>query len=137
MARNLLHNIDVRVAIVPTDWTATTSGAIIDRNGYESIVFQINAGAETALDSSNYFTFTIQEGDDSALSDAATATKVDTVDSWDKVLNAAGETPGTYEISYYGDKRYCRLVMTETATAQCIVGAVAILGHATHGPAAS
>tara|TARA_Y100000310_G_scaffold337945_1_gene426300 strand:+ start:125 stop:541 length:417 start_codon:yes stop_codon:yes gene_type:complete len=137
MARNLLKNIDSRVAIVPTDWTATTTGSTIDRSGFESIVFVVHAGAETlGVDASNYVTFTIDEGDESDLSDAATATDVDTVDSWDKILNAVGETPGIYSVSYYGTKRYCRIVGTETGTTQVIYGATAHLGHATHGPAA-
>ena len=110
------------------DNTAQVS-QIIDRSGFDALTFAIALGSLADADAT--FAVTMDEGDDSGLSDAAAV--------------AAGDLLGTYagagfkfdsddsirKIGYKGTKRYVRLTITPSAnTGAWLVSVVAILGLA-------
>lgn len=103
-----------------------TSGEIIDTKGFGSIVFVPFTGTLT----DGTYTLSIQEGDNSALSDAATATDI--------IGSAALSTSNSVgSVGYYGKKRYVRAVVTASSvTTGGSVGAVAVLGNASVNPPA-
>ena len=113
---------------VPVAHTASMSGEIIDLLDYQSAMVVIYNGAQADLDGGKYFTPSLQEGDNSALSDAATAT--DITDDFVVISGAAGAgaPSGVQSVGYEGDKRYIRIVLTETGVATGVIGAVAVLG---------
>lgn len=142
MGRDLAHNVKVVQALANQQYSATTNGDIIDSKGYESLTFIISVGNNFAFDGSNYLTFTVQEGDDSGLSDAAGIASGNYLApqkngaTWDRVLDATADGDAAFLIGVtLSAKRYYRLVMTETGTVTSAeVGAVAELGHPRHAP---
>ena len=140
MARDLHNNINVEIAHAYGQRTANyTSGPIIDRQEYESVEFLIHIHAIGAADADNYMLFKLYAGDDSALSDGAYPTNFDATDPQadcdylEQVkINATTET-GVWWMGYRGDKRYLRLDIAETLTADITVSGVAVLAHSRHG----
>lgn len=114
------------------DTTAQVS-QIIDMQGYDSLEFIILLGSIADADAT--FATTMDEGDDSGLSDAAAV--------------AAGDLLGTYalgsfqfdddnkvkKIGYKGTKRYVRLTITPTAnTSAALMAVVAVQSNAAQQP---
>ena len=139
-SKDLLSGLDHREVISPAAITATAAGAIIDTQGFESIVFLVDVGVITAADADDLMTFTVAESDDSGMSGGANITGDDITfgDSWDGLLNATGEGSETYVIGVLSALRYLQLTATETTTSggfNGIFGVVAILGHPLSAPA--
>ncbi len=121
-------------AIAPqviTDDTPLVS-AIINRQGFDALLFAIAAGAMGLPAAS--FAILLQDGNDPALADA------ETVSYW---FEPPGEVTSTgaftgaqansaFKIAYQGAKQYVRLTITPTGNtgdgASAALGAVAILG---------
>jgi len=115
--------------------TASGQGSVVDTSGFQSVAFGILVGTVTTADASNYFTFTVQEGDLSDGSDMADIPTNRIIGS--AVLNAAGQANSCLKIGAIPAKRYVRLAWTETGTlASAEFGAVAALGNPNHAPAA-
>jgi hypothetical protein len=114
--------------------TASGQGSVVDASGFQSVAFGILVGTVTTADSSNYFTFTVQEGDLSDGSDMANIPADRIIGS--AVLNAAGQANSCLKIGAIPAKRYVRLAWTETGAASAEFGAVAALGDPNHAPAA-
>lgn len=134
MLNDIKDNVKVVSMIDPASYTATKSdGSIIDLQGYDSCVVCVQTGAIATADGSNYVTFTISEGDDAALGDAATATAIQGSFA---VLNStsADDSMILSKVGYVGTKRYIRVVATETGTTEAIYSAFAILGSARSAP---
>ena len=130
------NNLGVETAIDPETYTATVSGDIIDLALFESVTFTVITGAVTTADGSHYFTFTLNAGDDSALSDGATVTASTGLLGSNLVINNASTQDDVCvgKMGYVGSKRYIQLVATETGTATALFGAVVIRGNARHMP---
>lgn len=137
-----LHNCVKAVpALLPVAITATTSGKIIDLQGYEAVEFVVEVGIATSgLDASNKYTVTVQAGNTvndvatpTTITDAATVTAAQLLGTPPTLDNAADDE-NVYRFGYVGDKRYVQLVFTETGTAAAPVSAVAILSCARHNP---
>lgn len=136
MLNDLKDNVKVVAMIHPASYTGTVAdGEIIDLQGYDSCVVCVQTGVVATADGSNYFTFTISEGDDPALGDAATATAIQGSFA---VLNSttADDVQVLSKVGYVGTKRYIRLVATETETASAIFSGFAVLGSARVAPVA-
>jgi hypothetical protein len=131
----LADNIAVEAAIDYAQLTATKEGDhIIDMAGHSQLVFLIHVHAITTLTAAHYFTPTVYEGDDSALSDGAAITNAH------RIVKTDGLDDGTtaedvirVEVTP-GVKRYMRLHLVETGTADVTLSAVAVKGAARHLP---
>lgn len=109
----------------------TTSGVIIDTQGFDSLLFAIQSGTITT----GTITPVLEDGDAANLSDAA-----DVADAYLKPLESAAAFAVTDDnivkrIAYLGTKRYVRLkLVTAGSTANLVVGATAILANAESKP---
>lgn len=138
--RDLLNRIDLKRGISPA--AATTDNTpfvsqILDRRGYESVVFALLMGAIA----SGVATFTVlmEHGDASNLSDAAAVP--------DDMLNGteALATPlfssddKVFKLGYTGSKRYVRVTITPAGnvTSNIFLAGVWILGSTNLRPTAN
>jgi hypothetical protein len=130
--RDLLNRIHVLNAISPvaarTDNTAITS-AIIDRQGYESLVFGIAVGTNT--DANATFAVTMEHGDAANLSDTAAVPTAEIGGTLALAGYTFADDAESRKVGYVGTKRYVRLTITPTGndSGNIFVAAVAILGH--------
>jgi len=124
MLRDSLNGSKVSSAFDYASRTATANGNIMDMQGFGSAVFVVSLATVTTADSSNLFTFTLQHGDDSSLSDAVTVTAALGLLGSNLVINnAATQSNMRGQMGYVGGKRYVRLVATETGTASAAFSA--------------
>lgn len=138
---DLANNIIQKLSLTAVDRTASATGTIVDLQAYKSAAVLAVIGAVTTADGSNYFTLTIEVGDDSGLSDAAAVSSYEVSKSqdgtaWDRLVNATGEADAYKLVGFNaGGKRYARVKWTETGTAQAVLGAAFILGEPLTRPA--
>jgi hypothetical protein len=138
----LAGNIKTYAAIDYAQLTADKTGDdIIDTKGYDDVFILIHIHAVGAGDADNYFTAKIQEGDEPALGDAALIADGTTYPS-----RYFGESPSDRKIDLVAQadtflvfgirpmKRYIRLMLLETSTADATVSAVVILGNPKTAP---
>lgn len=135
MTQDLYNNLKVAKALTPVATTGTGNGTTVDTKGYQSIMFAVNIGAVSAADVSNYLTFSIEESDTDF--SGAAVTDTNRIQGTLLVINdtALANTVAKFGLTQL-QKRYVRLVVTETGTFSAIVGAIAILGSPMHAPAA-
>jgi len=109
----------------------TTVGEIIDTAGYEALEILTISGTIT----DGAYAMLLEEGDNSALSDAATVASAETLGDCSYAL-ADDDTPK--RVGYIGKKRYVRLsfVSTSTSSGGTLFGALALLSNAMHQPTA-
>jgi hypothetical protein len=135
MLRDTLNNTKTTSAFNYGSRTASANGTnIIDTAGFSSLLFTIDVAGVTTADSSNYFTFTIQAGDASDLSDGATVTAATGLLGSNLVINNTNLANTRGLMGYTGGKRYARLVATATGTTSAAFSANAIQQHATVAP---
>ncbi len=130
--KDLHHGMGVTsalaIAAITTD--TTTAGITIDTMGYEGLEFVLQSGTVT----DGAYAVSIQEGDESDMSDAATVTAELILGDADFAL---ADDDTAKRIGSAGKKRYQRLSITSTATSSGgTFGAVAILGNAHSAPVA-
>lgn len=147
MARDLFNAVKVVRAIFPQ--AVGTSGAgngvtspIIDRLGYESVLFDIAYG--TAGATSDTITPVVFEADatDGSFTSVADADLIGTEAAAALPAQATARTSGvgknvSKKVGYKGIKRYCKLRLYGIGTATGLVAANALLGHPLHAPAAT
>lgn len=116
--------------------TNDVNGSIVDTQGFNSLWFVVNVGANGGtLNGSNKVDFKLQHGDIADLSDAlAVATigeaggySVDTNGVF-ATVDAGGEASAVYKVAYTGNKRYLRVVSDVTGTISLPISITAILG---------
>jgi hypothetical protein len=133
--RDLHNNIEIRPCIAPVVSADNTAlvGAIIDRQGFDSLEFGIVTG--TITDAASTYTVLVEDGDSPTLAD-----NVSVADS--QLLGTEAEASFTQtgdgvakKIGYRGYKRYVRLTITPADnTGDAPIAAVAILGHPSLAP---
>jgi hypothetical protein len=133
--RDLYNNLTFRRAISPVssaDNTALTS-QIIDRQGFESLVFAIATGSLGDADAT--FTVLVEDDDDSAMGTAAAVADAELNGTESGASFQFDDDNETRKIGYIGNKRYVRLTITpaNNGTA-CLISAIAVLGNATLRP---
>lgn len=137
--RDLLNKINPKPAINPqtSATNAAVVGAIIDRQGFDSVTYLIHYGA---LFAGSSFAVTMDHGDDAALADAAAVAATDLIGT----LALAGGTQAgglpntTKKVGYVGAKRYTRITITPAANgATSVLSAAAVLAHASQQPTAN
>lgn len=129
-----LHNvIDARVAFDSAAVTAGVDGIIIDTYMFESVEFVVIAGVIT----DGSYPITLQDGDDPALSDAATVAPefVRDADGSGSLTFADTDDNTVKRFGYTGKKQYVRLRFDPVgASTGGVFVAAAILGHPHHAP---
>jgi len=122
---SVIKNI-VAQKIVEQSGDATVVGEAIDRTGFESVSFLIQAGTVTAglmtpkiQHSDNGTDWT--EVDDEYLTKLESAVAIDTTDQVEK-------------IGYVGEKRYCRFDAVFTGTADMTISVQCLLGNSNYEP---
>lgn len=131
---NRLHFVPLIVPVAArTDNTPIVS-AIIDTQGYESVEFALVTGTNT--DTNATFAVTVDEGDNSALSDAVAVTN-------SKLIGTLAEGSFTFaddnecrKLGYIGSKRYVRLTVTPSGndSGNIFIAGVAVLGNSRTKP---
>jgi hypothetical protein len=105
----------------------TTDGDSIDLQDYDSCLFVLQMGTLTAGDA----TPIIEESDTGAFSGEENAVADSDLDGTEALAaftdNADDNKVGT--VAYIGEKRYVRLTIATTGTANLTIGGTAILGH--------
>lgn len=128
--KDLFNNITVARAIAPVSVADNTAqvGAIIDRQGFNSLTFAIALGSLADADAT--FAVTIDHGDNAALSDAASVPAGDLLGAAALAGFTFADDNLTRKIGYRGSKRYVRLTITPANnTGAALLAAVAILSH--------
>ena len=100
----------------------TTTGAIIDTQGFEALEFVMQAGTISA----GTFTPLIEESDAADLSGSNAVADADLLGTEAAAALSASNT--AKRVGYRGDKRYVRLSIVSASSANGVVGALAILG---------
>ena len=112
MKRNLLENTLVVEAIEPVNNTgAAITGDTVDRLGYQSAILQYHAAAASGSPDTATTALTVQHGDASNMSDAATFYAVETALDID-----AAAVDKAYVLDLSGAKRYIRVTADATYT---------------------
>jgi hypothetical protein len=128
--KDLHNNLHVKRAISPVsvaDNTAQVS-QIIDRQGFDSLEFFINIGSVADADAT--FTVLVEDGDNSALSDAAAVADENLLGTEALAGFQYDDDNEVRKIGYIGGKRYVRLTITPANNASAaLLSAVAVLGH--------
>lgn len=130
-----MHNkINPTGAAVVTvaDDTAVVSG-IVDMQGYDSLEFLIAAG--TLADADATFAVTIEEGDDSGLSDAAPVTDGDLIGSESDAAFTFADDGASRKVGYKGNARYVRCTVTPSNnTGSAPIAIIPLQGNPNNGP---
>ena len=129
--RDLFNHINPKVAIAPaaaiTDNTAAV-GALIDRQGFESVTYVIETGVESDADAT--FAVTIQEGNASDGTDLATVASQDLLGTTALASFTFSDDTKCFKLGYIGTKRYTKITITPSNnTGNFFVSAVALLSH--------
>ena len=112
------------IQLINTD--TTTSGEIIDMQGFDSLLFSIHAGTITA----GIITPVIEHGDASNLSDAADVPDVNLRPTEAEAAFIATDDNVVKRIAYTGSKRFVRIKLTTASSADLTVGVQAIQANA-------
>lgn len=139
MRSDLMNNIHPLRAISPaaatTDNTAWVS-EIIDTAGYDSLTFLLITGSLADADAT--FTVLVEDGDNSALSDAAAVADSELIGTEALAGFTFAHDNKTRKIGYVGGKRYVRLTVTPANnTGNAFLAAIALLGHPRNAPTAN
>lgn len=138
--RDLMNNIHptgiaATGVITVTDTTAIVSG-IVDKQGYDSCAYVIATGTLADVDAT--FTVLIEEGDNSALSDAAAVADADLLGTEALAGFTFAEDANAFKIGYVGSKRYTRCTVTPAAnTGSAPIAIVGLLGNPNYAPTAN
>jgi hypothetical protein len=128
--KDMMNKIHVARVISPVSEAGTTAlvGQIIDKKGFESLTYVIATGSIADADAT--FTVLLEEGDNSALSDAAAVADADLLGTEVLAAFKFDDDNETRKLGYIGSKRYTRLTITPVANASAaVIAAVAILGN--------
>lgn len=138
-SRDLLNNIDVKVALAPVvvaDGTAQKTVAI-DTLGYESVTFVVLCG--TLADADATWTLDLREGDTSTQTNHTAAAADDMIGT--EALGAIDFSMDgkAKKIGYKGGKRYVSLEINNVVanTGNAPLAVLAILGHPKSRPTAN
>ena len=125
-AFNNIHPIRCISPVVIGDDTASV-GAIIDRQGFDSLTYIIATGTLADVDAT--FAILLEESDDSGMSGASAVADSDLLGTEALAGFTFTHDDETRKVGYIGDKRYTRLTLTPTNNSgNAPVAVVAILG---------
>lgn len=125
--RDIASNIDVVAAVAPAVVAATNTSAAIDLLGFGSAAVVINTGA---IVSAGDFTAKLQESDTTTGADFADVDADDLVGGFPASLTA----DAVVKVSYVGNKRYLRTILTKNGGTSIAAGVVVVKSHAHSRP---
>jgi hypothetical protein len=127
--RDLLHVIHPVRAISPAAAIADNTpivSQIIDRSGYEALVFLVLIGALADADAT--FAVTMEHGETANLSDAAAVPAGNIQGTLAKAGFTFADDDKVRKVGYSGSKRYVRITVTPSGNAgNAFISAVALL----------
>lgn len=127
-----IHPITAIGPVSVADNTAQV-GAIIDIQGFNALTYVITTGVIADADAT--FTVLLEEGNNSALSDAAAVADIDLIGTELLAGFTFTHDNKTRKLGYKGNKRYTRLTITPAANASAaLFGAIAVLGESATEP---
>ena len=135
---NRIHPVPLFAPIAAqTNSSTARVSAIIDTLGYESCSLVLVNGTNTDADAT--FAVTIDDGDNSALSDAAAVTAVNLVGTLALAGFTFADDIECRKVAYIGNKRYVRMTVTPTGnnSGDWFMAGVAIMGHPRAAPTAN
>lgn len=133
-----MNNINVKRVLSPVSVSDTTAqvGQIIDSQGYDSVTYVIATGSLADADAT--FTVLLEDGDNSALSDAAAVDDKYLLGTEVLAAFQYDDDNETRKLGYVGPKRYTRLTITPVNNSgAAVIAAVAILGDPHVAPTAN
>lgn len=134
--RDLANHLHFKRAISPAAAVADNTpivSQIIDRAGYEKLVFAILLGALADADAT--FTVLLEHGDAANLSDAAAVPDAQLTGTEALASFTFADDDKVRKIGYVGPRRYVRLTITPASNAgNAFVAAVAVLAAGRYGP---
>ncbi|WP_100962625.1 hypothetical protein [Bosea sp. FBZP-16] len=134
--RDLANHLHLKRAISPAAAVADNTpivSQIIDRSGYEKLVFAILLGALADADAT--FTVLLEHGDAANLSDAAAVPDAQLTGTEALASFTFADDDKVRKIGYVGPRRYVRLTITPAGNAgNAFIAAVAILAAGRYGP---
>jgi len=136
--KDMANNVHIARVISPASVADTTAqvGQIIDRRGFDSLTYVIATGSIADADAT--FTVLLEEGDNSALSDAAAVADADLIGTEVLAAFQFDDDNEVRKLGYIGNKRYTRLTITPVANASAaLLSAVAVLGNPSLVPTAN
>ena len=137
--RDLANHIELRRAISPAAAVADNTpfvSQIIDRTGFEQLVFAIQLGALADADAT--FAVLLEHGDASNLSDAAAVPDAQLTGTEASAGFTFADDNKVRKLGYVGTKRYTRLTITPANnTGNVFLSATAILASARYSPTAA
>lgn len=131
--KDLHNNIKTEVAfdIAAISSDTTTTGNIIDLQGYDSAEFVLVSGTLT----DGTYTPLLEEGDAANLSDASAVADAELLGTESAAAFTASEDNAVKKLGYIGNKRYVRLSIVSASTSSGgTMSAVAVKGHAGDNP---
>ena len=133
MNKDLHNSISVCVMREAADYTANANSNLLNRTGFESCEILVAVGALQGVDGSNYLVISLQECDTTAGTSFTNVATTDLLGAFTKI-DATSEDSIIQRVGYLGNKKYLRVVLTETGsiTTGSIIGVYAILGNARH-----
>lgn len=138
--RDTYHNLQTVRAISPVNSTSNTAivSEIIDRQGFESLLFVLAIGAIAITEAS--FAVLVEHGNNAALTDAEAVPDAFLLGSETAAGFTGADDNATRKIGYVGHKRYIRLTITPSGNTgaepapSALIAAVAVLGNAHNAP---
>lgn len=109
---------------------ATTTGVIVDTEGWESVQFFALSGTMTA----GTLTPKIEQSDDSTFATSEDVPEQYLLGTYADMTYATDENNVVKQIGCVAKKRYLRFEWDSDATANGTVGVIAVLGNARHNP---
>lgn len=134
--RDLAHNLAVRAVIAPAVTSDNTAavGAVIDKLGFESLMYVIATG--TLADADATFAVLLEESDASGSGFGAVA-DADLIGTEAEAGFTFANDGVVRKLGYVGNKRYTRLTLTPSGNSgSAPLAAVAVLGNAASRPVA-
>ena len=129
MRRDIYSNIGAVLALAPAVQSANINGVAIDTKGFGSVAIVLNTGA---IVSAGDFSAKLQESDTTTSEDFTDVAAAQVQSNAPATLAASS----TYKLGYLGNKRYCRVVLTNAGGMSFAAGAAAIKGHPHDAPVA-
>lgn len=137
--RDLYHNVAVRPVIAPAAnsniGTTPIVGTVIDRSGFDSLLYVITLGTLSDADATYAVLLEESDEDDSGFTAVADEDLLGTEGDAGFTFGDDGETR---KLGYIGNKQYTRLTITPTGadSGDSPIAAVAVLAHAVDRPVA-
>jgi hypothetical protein len=136
--KDILNNVHTVQVLAPVSFSNNTPlvGNIVDRAGYDSLVYSIALGANAGTAGS--YTVLLEEGNSPTLTDASTVATTDMNGSIANASWAYTDVNKTRKLGYTGSKRYTRMTITPASnSAAALASVTAILGNPTVAPTAN